>query len=124
MASCGTPEAKQGRGQVASLGGFMGSLGRPIDGLWEAFWNLEGPFGGLLGPWGPLGASWGLSGPPGDLLGASWEPARGLGGLLRGKGSKYQFGLPLLSPSWDPLGAILEPLWGPPGQSLGLPGPS
>ena len=30
-------EAKQDRGQEASLGGFQGFLGRPIGGLWDGF---------------------------------------------------------------------------------------
>ena len=49
MASCGTPAAKQGRGQDASLGGFMGSswgaYRRPLGGIFDA----PRPLGGLSG---------------------------------------------------------------------------
>ena len=72
MGSCGTIGAKRGRGQEASLGAFMGCLGRPIGGLREAFLRPPGaslgPLGGSLGAsWGVLGGSWGFPGSPRDL---------------------------------------------------------
>ena len=73
MASCGTSEGKRGRGQEASLGGFMGSLRKLVGALWDAFLRPLGPlFGHLGGLLGPLGASWEALGASGGLLETSW----------------------------------------------------
>ena len=125
MASLGTIGAELGRGQDASLGGFLGSLRRPLGGLLAVFvglpWASWGPFGGLSGP---LGVVFWASG---ALLGARW-PSRGqsfgegfdmsarippLGALLGASGWR-PFVRPL-GPSWGPIG----PSWGRPGSLLG-----
>ena len=107
MASCGSRGPRQGRGQEASSGGFTGSFGRRLGGLWEAF--LRSP-GASRGPHrGLLRASRGLLGTPWGVQAASWRPLRGLLGASWG----------LL---WPPLGAswgLLGPLTGLLGASRG-----
>ena len=87
MASWGTLGARLGRGQNASLGGFLWSLGRPLRVLLAAFL-------------GPPGASWG---PLRSLL-TVW----GEGDIFGGRARNFSSG----SPSWATLEAILEAVLG------------
>ena len=108
--------AKLGRGQDASLGGVLGSLGRPLGGLLAVVLSFPGA------SWGPLG---GLLGPLGGFLGASW----GLLGTSRGLEREMSVPVPRRSPllelSRGPLGPswrLLGLSWGPLGLFRGALG--
>ena len=76
----------------------------PFRSLWGASWGFLGASGGPReGLWGPLRAILGLPGAPG--------------------GGKLEF-QHVWSPSWAPLGAVLEPSWAVLGPSWAVFGPS
>ena len=87
-----------------------GPLETSFQASWRPFWVF---WGSLRASRGPLGASWvplgGLLGPLGALLGPPWA-------LSGRKARFFRFVVPLLGPSWGPLGlswAPLGPSWGP-----------
>ena len=121
---------KLGRGRDVSLGGFLGSLARPLGGLLAVFLGPPGASWGLLG--GLLGPLRGLLGSPGDfsgprarnvcsgppsmpalgaVFGASWVILEASGAVLEPSGA-------VLVHSWRPVGPRWgEESWGPLGPS-------
>ena len=106
MASWGTIGAELGRGQDASLGGFLGSLGRPHGGLLAVF--VQPP----RASWGPLGN---LSG---SLGGVFWASGALLGACWRSRGQSFGEGFDM-SVRIPPFGALLGASGGILGGLLG-----